>query len=233
MNTSVADRLLDAYIAIGDAAVQAIRPDVMFVLITLAVIGLTWAHLRNALTLRESPINLLILQLMMVGFFVWLLENWPHVDSWDIEIVGSDIDVRALNAAQEGVYSERSLMRLSRPLVAKYFTALDDGRYRIDEALRGSVRFSQVNIIDQGDTGLWRDMDVIFCRNVLIYFDQPTKGKVLDSIAKLMPADGVLYLGGAETVLGITERFKPMDNQRGLYVMNQPAGAPAARAVAG
>ncbi|QQP89908.1 P-type conjugative transfer protein TrbL [Skermanella sp. TT6] len=76
MNTSVADRLLDAYIAIGDAAVQAIRPDVMFVLITLAVIGLTWAHLRNALTLRESPINLLIMQFMTVGFFVWLLENW-------------------------------------------------------------------------------------------------------------------------------------------------------------
>jgi type IV secretion system protein TrbL len=76
MNTGIVDRLLDAYIAVGDGAIQAIRPDVMYILITLAVIGLTWAHLRNTITQRESSLNLLIVQFMMVGFFVWLLNDW-------------------------------------------------------------------------------------------------------------------------------------------------------------
>ena len=92
------------------------------------------------------------------------------------------------------------------------------------------VSFREYNLLT--DLTPLGQFDIVFCRNVLIYFDQPTKGKVLDSIAKLMPTDGVLYLGGAETVLGITERFKPMDNQRGLYVVNPPAGAQAARAAA-
>ena len=59
--------------------------------------------------------------------------------------------------------------------------------------------------------------DIVFCRNVLIYFDQATKGRTLDAIAALMPTDGVLYLGGAETVLGITARFAPMPGERGVY----------------
>ena len=79
MNTSIVDRLLDTYIAVGDGAIQAIRPDVMYILVTLAMIGLTWAHLRNAITARESPLNLLIVQFMMVGFFVWLLNNWASL----------------------------------------------------------------------------------------------------------------------------------------------------------
>lgn len=79
MNTGIVDRLLDTYIAVGDGAIQAIRPDVMYILVTLAMIGLTWAHLRNAITARESPLNLLIVQFMMVGFFVWLLNNWASL----------------------------------------------------------------------------------------------------------------------------------------------------------
>ena len=59
--------------------------------------------------------------------------------------------------------------------------------------------------------------DIVYCRNVLIYFDPPTKGQVLDGIAGLMPADGFLYLGGAETVLGVTNRFAAIPNQRGVY----------------
>src|SRR5437879_13671496 len=73
--------------------------------------------------------------------------------------------------------------------------------------------------------------DVVFCRNVLIYFDQPTKAAVLERMARLMPNDGVLVLGAAETVLGITDRFKPMPAQRGMYGLNHaPAVAMPARA---
>ncbi|UEM23699.1 protein-glutamate O-methyltransferase CheR [Skermanella mucosa] len=138
---------------------------------------------------------------------IWLLENWPHVDSWDIEIVGSDIDVQALKAARDGIYSERSLMRLPRPLVAKYFTALTDGRYRIDDALRGSVQFSQVNIIDQGDTGPWRDMDVIFCRNVLIYFDDMARRTAANNLYDCLAPGGYICLGHTESMSRISPLF--------------------------
>ncbi|CAK0777227.1 hypothetical protein CCP2SC5_770019 [Azospirillaceae bacterium] len=83
------------------------------------------------------------------------------------------------------------------------------------------VTFKEYNLL--GDLGSLGQFDVVFCRNVLIYFDQPTKSKVLDQIARQMPTDGYLFLGGAETVLGITDRFKPLEGQRGIYVI---AGAP-------
>ncbi|WP_192499432.1 CheR family methyltransferase [Skermanella pratensis] len=138
---------------------------------------------------------------------IWLLENWSRVDSWDIEIIGSDIDVRALDAAQDGVYSERSLMRLPRPLVAKYFTAMDGGRYRIDEALRGSVQFSQVNIIDQADTGRWRDIDVVFCRNVLIYFDDMARRTAANNLYDCLAPGGYICLGHTESMSRISPLF--------------------------
>lgn len=138
---------------------------------------------------------------------IWLLENWPHVDSWDIEIIGSDIDVRALEAARDGVYSERSLMRLPRPLVAKYFTAMADGRYRIDEALRASVQFSQVNIIDQADTRPWRDIDVVFCRNVLIYFDDMARRTAANNLYDSLAPGGYICLGHTESMSRISPLF--------------------------
>jgi type IV secretion system protein TrbL len=76
VDTGIIDTLLNAYIAIGDAAIIAISPSVMYVFVSLGVIGLTWAHLKNAISQRESPVTLLIVQFMLIGFFVWLLQNW-------------------------------------------------------------------------------------------------------------------------------------------------------------
>jgi chemotaxis protein methyltransferase CheR len=88
------------------------------------------------------------------------------------------------------------------------------------------VQFKRLNLLH--DTSALGHFDIVFCRNVLIYFDRPTKMQVLDSISRQMPPDGYLVLGGAETVLGITDRFRAVDGKAGLYA---PATAPLARAV--
>ena len=99
-------------------------------------------------------------------------------------------------------------------MLMRYFRKEENG-WRISEAIRGMVQFREWNLL--GDLRPLGQFDVVFCRNVLIYFDQPTKARVLEAIAQQMPADGLLYLGGAETVLGITSRFAPMPTERGVY----------------
>ena len=96
----------------------------------------------------------------------------------------------------------------------RYFRKEENG-WRISDAIRAMVQYREWNLL--GDLRALGQFDVVFCRNVLIYFDQPTKAKVLEAIAQQMPADGLLYLGGAETVLGITSRFAPLPAARGVY----------------
>ncbi len=99
-------------------------------------------------------------------------------------------------------------------MLMRHFRKEENG-WRISEAIRGMVQYREWNLL--GDLRPLGQFDVVFCRNVLIYFDQPTKAKVLDAVAQQMPADGLLYLGGAETVLGITSRFAPLPAERGVY----------------
>ena len=111
-------------------------------------------------------------------------------------------------------------------MLVKHFRK-EESNWRLSEAIRSLVQFREWNLLS--DLRPLGKFDVVFCRNVLIYFDQPTKARVLEAIASLMPPDGILYLGGAETVLGITARFVPMPGERGVYGL---AGAPAAARVA-
>jgi len=99
-------------------------------------------------------------------------------------------------------------------LLVKYFEK-DGEHWRIKDEIRNMVRYQFFNLLD--DPNSLGNFDVVFCRNVLIYFDQPTKKAVLERIAALMPDDGLLFLGGAETVLGITDKFEPVPGQRGIY----------------
>jgi chemotaxis protein methyltransferase CheR len=99
-------------------------------------------------------------------------------------------------------------------MLVKNFAQIGD-RWQINAKIRGMVQYKEFNLL-QDPMPLGR-FDVVFCRNVLIYFDQPTKTRVLNSVAKLMPEDGFLFLGGAETVLGITDKFQMVPGQRGVY----------------
>ncbi|WP_119423011.1 CheR family methyltransferase [Desertibaculum subflavum] len=146
-----------------------------------------------------------------------LKDEAAKLAGWKIEIVGTDLSTDVLDRARNGLYSQFEVQRgLPIQLLLKNFAQKNE-MWQINADLRSMVQYRQINLLD--DLGSLGQFDVVFCRNVLIYFDQQTKTQVLDKISRQMPQDGVLFLGGAETVLGISERFKPMPGQRGVYAM--------------
>lgn len=138
---------------------------------------------------------------------LWLMENWPQVDSFNIEIVGSDIDTCALAAAADGIYGDRALMRLSPEIISRYFNRIDEGRYQIDEGLRGSIEFSRVNLIDSDDMARQRDFDLVFCRNVLIYFDDASRRVAAENLYDCLAPGGYICLGHSESMSRISPLF--------------------------
>ena len=138
---------------------------------------------------------------------MWLLENWPLVDAYDVEIVGSDIDTRVLDAAAAGVFGKRALMRLSPDVVERYFDRLDDDNWRILEDLRGSVRFAPVNLIEPAETASFGRFDVIFCRNVLIYFDDASRRTAAENLFENLAPGGFICLGHSESMSRISPLF--------------------------
>jgi len=151
-----------------------------------------------------------------------LKEQAQDLVGWRVEIVATDLSNEILDKAKEGLYSQFEVQRgLPISLLVKYFSQVGD-RWQIDDSLRSMVKFQKFNLL--GDPSALGIFDVVFCRNVLIYFDPPTKSKVLESIAAMLPPDGFLYLGGAETVLGTSERFQIMKGHRGIYSLAEGRG---------
>ena len=141
---------------------------------------------------------------------------------WTIEMIGTDISTAALDRAKAGLYSQFEVQRgLPIQSLVKYFTQIGD-HWQIAPEIRAMVDFRHFNLLqDFAGLGMF---DVVFCRNVLIYFDQDTKTAVLNRIARVMRGDAYLMLGAAETVVGLTTALKPMLEHRGVYV---PNNAPA------
>jgi chemotaxis protein methyltransferase CheR len=159
-----------------------------------------------------------------------LSENAAKLQGWRVEIVATDLSTEILTRAREGLYSQFEVQRgLPIQYLVKYFQQAGD-RWQINKPIRDMVQYRPFNLL-QPMAPLGR-FDVVFCRNVLIYFDQPTKTKVLDGIAGQMADDGFLYLGGAETILGVTERFQLIEGQRGIYGINAAAARPGVKAAA-
>ncbi|NDY90483.1 CheR family methyltransferase [Ideonella livida] len=127
---------------------------------------------------------------------IWLLEHWPGLAEHDVEILASDIDTRVLEAAERGEFSARSVARLPRPVLDRHFAPLDEGSWRIDRELVASVQFSRHNLCDPQD--LPQALDLIFCRNLLIYFDDSTQLRVLSTLFDALTPGGFLCLGHAE-----------------------------------
>jgi chemotaxis protein methyltransferase CheR len=157
-------------------------------------------------------------------------EEKAKLAGWQIEIVATDLCRDVLEKAKQGIYTQFEVQRgLPITMLVKYFTQMGD-KWQISKEMRDKIKYQSFNLLE--DMRPLGQFDIIFCRNVLIYFDQQTKGKILENMARQMPGDGTLYLGGAETVLGITQVFKPMDGQRGLYVMGGAAPPSVAQTTA-
>jgi chemotaxis protein methyltransferase CheR len=144
-----------------------------------------------------------------------LQEEAAKLAGWSVDLVATDISPAALSYARDGLYTHFEVQRgLPAQMLVKYF-AKEATNWRLSPTIRSLVSYREFNLLD--DPAVLGSFDVVFCRNVLIYFDQDTKGHVLERIARRMPNDGVLFLGGAETVIGITTRFAPVPGYRGVY----------------
>jgi chemotaxis protein methyltransferase CheR len=156
-----------------------------------------------------------------------LKEKAALFKDWRIDIVGTDLSNEVLMRAKTGLYSQFEVQRgLPIQLMVKYFTKERD-QWRIKDELRSMVEYRQMNLLDSF-VGLGT-FDIVYCRNVLIYFDEATKRGILERVAQLLPDDGYLLLGAAETVVGITNAFSPLEGAQGVSVK---AGAKAGQKAA-
>jgi chemotaxis protein methyltransferase CheR len=162
-----------------------------------------------------------------------LKEMGAALTGWRIEIVATDLSQEVLEKSKAGIYSQFEVQRgLPIQMLVKYFKPNGE-TWQINPELRAMIQHRQLNLLQ--DFSHLGTFDVIFCRNVLIYFDQETKINIFNRLARQIEPDGFLVLGAAETVVGLTESFKPIPDRRGLYRPNAAAagGAPRMAAVAG
>ena len=153
-----------------------------------------------------------------------LKEAGSMLSGWRTEIIATDLSLGVLEKAKAGVFSQFEVQRgLPIQLLVKYFTQNGE-LWQLNADIRSMVQYRQLNLLQ--DFGHLGTFDIIFCRNVLIYFDQATKADIFDRMSRIIEPDGVLALGAAESVVGVTNAFKPLPDRRGLYCANV---VPAAR----
>jgi chemotaxis protein methyltransferase CheR len=146
-----------------------------------------------------------------------LAEMGSLLADWQVEIVATDISDAMLARAEAGRYSMFEVSRgLSDHLLRKYFTPENDG-WRAKDTLRQMVEFRRYNLLDDPYENAIGPFDIIFCRNVLIYFDEKTRRNIFAGLARVLRPWGYLCLGGAETVVGISDAFRVLNGERGLF----------------
>ena len=154
-----------------------------------------------------------------------LKEMEGQLAGWRVEIVATDLSQEVLEKSRTGLYSQFEVQRgLPIQLLVKYFKQTGEF-WQINPDIRAMVQHRQLNLLH--DFAQLGTFDIIFCRNVLIYFDQDTKINIFNRLAKAMEPDGFLVLGAAETVVGLTDAFKPYPDKRGLYRPNEARSARA------
>lgn len=160
-----------------------------------------------------------------------LKEMGAALTGWRVEIIATDLSQEVLEKARAGIYSQFEVQRgLPIQMLVKYFKQTGE-TWQINPELRAMIQHRQLNLLH--DFAQLGTFDVIFCRNVLIYFDQDTKINIFNRLARQIEGDGFLVLGAAETVVGLTDTFRPIPERRGLYKPNDPRAAAAKPVLAG
>jgi chemotaxis protein methyltransferase CheR len=136
-----------------------------------------------------------------------LIERWPGINTQDVEIISSDIDTNILGLARAGLYSDRSTMHVPEAYLRKYFKKTAGG-LQINDVLRNAVEFTRVNLQDPSDTKPYRNFDVIFCRNLLIYFDDISRKQAAETFYDALQPGGFILLGHSESMSRISSLFR-------------------------
>jgi chemotaxis protein methyltransferase CheR len=137
-----------------------------------------------------------------------ILERWAKLDQYDIEILASDIDTNVLKSAQRGIFSARSVHKTSPEQLNRHFSKLPNGNWQISQDIRDSVDFSRVNLNDARDTDRYSSIDIVFCRNLLIYFDDISRRQAAGTFYHCMSPGGFICLGHSESMSRISNQFK-------------------------
>lgn len=166
---------------------------------------------RNRQT-RSGPIRILSLPSSTgeepYSIALQLVENWPPIETVDVELSGADIDTSVLERSREGIYNKRSIANLAPEMVRKHFTARADGRFGLSEDIRSAVHFFRVNLAEPCEARALRNYDVIFCRNMLIYFDDRSRRTAIDTLYDALNPGGFLFLGHSESISRMSSLFE-------------------------
>lgn len=182
---------------------------------------------RQALGIADSPIRILSLPSSTgeepYSIAIRLLEDWPSIQDVDVSLHAADIDTRVLAEARRGVYGARSVSKVPADELARWFRRRGDGSYQVVDELRESVSFERVNVCDPESMARYRGFDVVFCRNLLIYFDATSSRVATDNLHAALRPGGFLLLGHSESMSRISTAFVPR-RLPDAVIYQRPAG---------
>ncbi len=147
---------------------------------------------------------------------IYLLERWPKINHIDVELVASDIDLEVLEWGKGGLYSNRSVQYLPADILSKYFERQRENQYQLSTNIRSAVQFTQVNINNLRQTRSYINFDIIFCRNLLIYFDDVSRKKTVNTLYDLLNPGGFVFLGHSESMSRTTSLFNVRRYSEGI-----------------
>ncbi len=139
---------------------------------------------------------------------IYLLENWPELNNYDVEVIASDIDTKAMDMAKKAEYGARAVGQMPKDVLARYFVKMDPNRYLLKKEVREVINFTPINVADYRAMSRYRNFDLIFCRNLLIYFDDNSRRQAAESLYDALKPGGFICLGHSESMSRISPLFK-------------------------